>query len=59
VKRAVFLAEARAEALDTFRWYESQRRGLGSVFRSAMNTAVEACRKCSGEFRGATNACRK
>ena len=41
----VFLAEARAEALDIFRWYEDQRTGLGFVFRAALDTAVERVRE--------------
>lgn len=48
MKRArsvVFLAEARAEALETFRWYEDQRPGLGIIFRSALDKAVERIRQ--------------
>jgi len=44
VSRVIFLAEARAEALETFRWYEKERRGLGAVFRSALDKAIKRIR---------------
>jgi toxin ParE1/3/4 len=44
VSRVVLLAEARAEALETFRWYEKQRRGLGPIFRGALNEAIQRIR---------------
>ncbi|WCQ87489.1 MULTISPECIES: type II toxin-antitoxin system RelE/ParE family toxin [Sorangium] len=37
----VFLAEARAEALETFHWYEEQRSGLGAVFRRELDDAIK------------------
>lgn len=44
MSRVIFLPEARAEALETFRWYETQRRGLGAIFRSALNDAIKRIR---------------
>lgn len=41
MSRVVFLAEARAEALETFRWYEEQRAGLGAVFRRELDEAIK------------------
>ncbi|WP_438025444.1 type II toxin-antitoxin system RelE/ParE family toxin [Sorangium sp. So ce233] len=41
MSRVVFLAEARAEALETFRWYEEQRSGLGAVFRRELDDAIK------------------
>lgn len=43
--RVIFLAEARAEALETFNWYEEQRPGLGAVFRDAMDRAIARVQK--------------
>lgn len=40
----LFLAEARAEALEAYRWYEEQRPGLGAIFRSALNDAIKRIR---------------
>jgi len=42
--QVVFLAEARAEALDAFQWYEDQRAGLGVVFRAALDDAIKRVR---------------
>lgn len=44
MSRVVFLAEARAEAIETFRWYEKQRRGLGTIFRGELNNAIQHIR---------------
>ncbi|WP_437328366.1 type II toxin-antitoxin system RelE/ParE family toxin [Sorangium sp. So ce381] len=45
MSRVVFLAEARAEALETFRWYyEEQRSGLGAVFRRELDDAIKRIR---------------
>jgi plasmid stabilization system protein ParE len=40
VAGVVFAAEAEADALDAFRWYEEQRAGLGAQFRDAVESAV-------------------
>jgi plasmid stabilization system protein ParE len=45
VKRVLFTEEARAEALDAFRWYEEQRAGLGRHFRAALGAAVTRIRR--------------
>lgn len=50
MKRVVFLAEARAEALETFRWYEEQQRGLGLVFRDRLDQAVRRIRETPMAF---------
>jgi toxin ParE1/3/4 len=44
VSRVIFLPEARAEALETFRWYEKQRRGLGVLFRGEVKEAIRRIR---------------
>lgn len=44
MSRVVFLAEARAETLETFRWYEEQRSGLGAVFRRELDESIERIR---------------
>jgi toxin ParE1/3/4 len=44
VSRVVLLAEAREDVLEAFRWYESERRGLGKVFRSALNDTLRRVR---------------
>lgn len=36
----IFLPEARAEAVDSFRWYEERRAGLGAVFRNELDAAI-------------------
>ena len=36
----IFAAEAEADALDAFAWYEDQRAGLGAQFRDALDVAV-------------------
>jgi plasmid stabilization system protein ParE len=45
VTSVIFLVEARAEALDIFRWYEEQRTGLGIVFGDALDTAIGRVRE--------------
>lgn len=42
--RVVFRQEARAEAVDAFRWYEEQRPGLGTEFRNGLLDAVRRMR---------------
>ena len=45
MKRVLFLAEARLDVLDIFRWYESERKGLGKVFREALRQSVQHIRQ--------------
>jgi plasmid stabilization system protein ParE len=40
VAEVVFAAEAEADALDAFAWYDGQRPGLGAQFRDAVDAAV-------------------
>jgi toxin ParE1/3/4 len=44
VRSVIFVPEARAEALEIFRWYETQRRGLGALFRTELNGAIRRIR---------------
>ncbi|WP_437548616.1 type II toxin-antitoxin system RelE/ParE family toxin [Sorangium sp. So ce367] len=44
MSRVVFVAEARSEALETFRWYEEQRSGLGAVFRRELDDVIRRIR---------------
>jgi plasmid stabilization system protein ParE len=41
VTAVLFTVEARADALGAFEWYEEQRIGLGSVYRAALDAALE------------------
>jgi toxin ParE1/3/4 len=45
VSRAILLAEAREDALEAFRWYEKERRGLGKVFRASLNDTIQRIRR--------------
>jgi plasmid stabilization system protein ParE len=45
VKRVLLLAEAREDALEAFRWYEKERRGLGKVFRTSLNLSIQRIRR--------------
>jgi len=40
VKTLVLRAEAKADALDAFVWYESHRQGLGDEFRDAVGVTL-------------------
>jgi toxin ParE1/3/4 len=41
VKRVLLLPEAREDVLDVFHRYESERKGLGKVFRAALKGTIE------------------
>lgn len=41
MKEVIFRAEARAEALEAFKWYEEQREGLGAEFRTAVDGTIQ------------------
>lgn len=45
MKRVLFRPEARAEVLEAFHWYEEQRPGLGGVFRTCLDLAIERIQK--------------
>lgn len=45
MKRVLLLAEARLDVLDIFRWYESERKGLGKVFREALRQSIQYIRQ--------------
>jgi len=36
----IFAADAEADVLDAFAWYEERREGLGALFRNAVDAAV-------------------
>jgi len=42
LKPALFTSAAEADVEEAFRWYESQRQGLGPAFRHAVDIAVAA-----------------
>lgn len=42
--RVILSPEARAEALEVFRWYEQEREGLGKEFRAELKQAIERIR---------------
>jgi len=44
VSRVILLAEAREDALEAFRWYEKERRGLGKLFRASLNDTIQRIR---------------
>jgi plasmid stabilization system protein ParE len=41
MKQVIFRREARADALDAYRWYEKQASGLGAEFREELRATVE------------------
>jgi toxin ParE1/3/4 len=45
VSRVILLAEAREDVIEAFRWYEAERRGLGKVFRAALNQSIRRIRR--------------
>lgn len=45
MKRVLLLAEARLDVLDIFRWYESERKGLGKFFREALRQSIQHMRQ--------------
>ena len=44
MKQVIFRREARADALDAYRWYEKQEPGLGAEFREELRATVERIR---------------
>lgn len=42
--RVVFIDEARADALEAYRWYEAQREGLGAELREELRATIERIR---------------
>ena len=42
--RVILLAEARMDAVEAFRRYETERPGLGNVFRASLNSAIQRMR---------------
>jgi plasmid stabilization system protein ParE len=42
LKQALFTSAAEADVEEAFAWYESQRPGLGAVFRHALDIMVAA-----------------
>lgn len=40
MKEVIFRAEARADVLEAFRWYEERQEGLGAEFRTAVDGAI-------------------
>jgi plasmid stabilization system protein ParE len=45
VKQAIFRREARADALEAYRWYEQQEAGLGAEFRDELRATVQRVRE--------------
>ena len=45
MKQVIFRREAHADALEAYRWYESQERGLGAEFREELHAAINRLRK--------------
>lgn len=45
MSRVILLPEARGDALEAFRWYEKERRGLGKVFRASLNDTIQRIRR--------------
>jgi toxin ParE1/3/4 len=45
VKLVIFTPAAEADVEEAFRWYETQREGLGAAFRRALDIAVSALEK--------------
>ena len=41
MKQVIFRREARADALEAYRWYEKQEVGLGAEFRAELRATVE------------------
>jgi plasmid stabilization system protein ParE len=44
MKQVIFRREARADALDAYRWYEKQEPGLGAEFREELRATIERIR---------------
>jgi plasmid stabilization system protein ParE len=45
MSRILLLAEAREDALEAFRWYEKECRGLGKIFRAFLHQTIERIRR--------------
>ena len=45
MKRVIFRREAHADALEAYRWYETQDAGLGTEFRSELSAAIQRIRE--------------
>lgn len=45
MKQVIFRREARADALEAYRWYEGQESGLGTEFREELRAAVQRLRE--------------
>ena len=51
MKRVIFRREARADALEGYRWYESKEPGLGAQFRAELWAAVHRIRESPTAYR--------
>ena len=51
MKRVIFRREARADALEAYRWYENKEVGLGADFRSELSAAIQRIRESPTAYR--------
>lgn len=51
MKRVIFRREARADALEAYRWYEMQDAGLGMDFRNELGAAIQRIRENPTAYR--------
>jgi len=51
MKRVIFRREARADALEAYRWYEGQESGLGAEFRQELRAAIQRIRESPSAYR--------
>jgi plasmid stabilization system protein ParE len=51
VKQVIFRREARADALEAYRWYEQQEPGLGAEFREELRATIQCIRDNAKGYR--------
>lgn len=51
MKQVIFRREARADALEAYRWYEKQEPGLGADFREELRATVQRVRENPRAYR--------
>jgi plasmid stabilization system protein ParE len=51
VKQVIFRREARADALEAYRWYDEKEAGLAAEFRSELSATIRRVRQSPRAYR--------
>lgn len=59
MRSLIFTPLAKADIQAAYRWYEQQRPGLGSQFRTSLEATVSSIRRAPGRYRVAVDEFRR